>query len=254
MTALGDVVLGAFVPDPRRALHALEALRLGQVDTLRFALLGAVLGLDVVSFPQAMISRPLVAATLAGALAGDAGRGLVAGAVLELVALETLPVGASRYPEWGSAAVVGGTLYALHPEGAAAALVLAVTCALATAFVGGESMILLRRLNGQLARAQAPALQAGSRRSVGMLQLAGLGFDLLRAFALTVLALQLSLPLLASTIGHWGADARLSRAVVVSVAATVAGSAVWKLFHTVPRARLLFAAGIAAGLARLAFR
>lgn len=244
----------ALVPDPRRALEALELLREGHLDTLRYAVLGALLGLDVVSFPQAMVSRPIVAATLAGALAGEAGRGLVAGAVLELVALETLPVGASRYPEWGSAAVVGGTLYALHPEGAAGALVLAVTCALATAFVGGESMVLLRRLNGQLARAQAPALRVGSRRSIGMLQLAGVGLDLLRGFALTVLALQLSLPLLASQIGHWGVDARLSRAVVVGVAATVAGSAVWKLFHTVPRARVLFAAGIAVGLARLAFR
>jgi hypothetical protein len=42
--------------------------------------------------------------------------------------------------------------------------------------------------------------------------------------------------------------------VVVGVAATVGGSAVWKLFHTVPRARVLFAAGVAAGLAGLAFR
>lgn len=242
------------MPDAHSARAVLEALRLENTAVLRFAVLGAVLGLDVVSFPQAMISRPLVAATLAGALAGEAGRGLLVGAVLELVALETLPVGASRYPEWGSAAVVGGALYALHPEGAAGALVLAVTCALATAWVGGESMILLRRLNGQLARAQAPALQAGSLRSVSLLQFAGLGFDLLRGFALTVIALYMSLPLLATAVGHWGADARLSRAVVVSVAATVAGSAVWKLFHMVPRARLLFAAGITAGLVRLALQ
>ena len=242
------------MPDPRGALQVLEVMRLANVDVLRFAVLGAVLGLDVVSFPQAMLSRPLVAATVAGAVAGQPGRGLIVGAVLELVALETLPVGASRYPEWGSASVVGGAVFALHPEGDAASLVLAVTCALAVAFVGGESMILLRRLNGQLARAQAMPLQAGSFRSVSMLQLAGIGFDLLRGFALTVIALHLSLPLLAATVGHWGADARLSRAVVVGVAATVAGSAVWKLFHLVPRARLLFAAGILVGLVRLAAR
>ena len=35
------------------------------VQLLPLALLGAILGLDVVSFPQAMISRPLVAATSA---------------------------------------------------------------------------------------------------------------------------------------------------------------------------------------------
>ena len=37
---------------------------------------------------------------------------------LEIVAKEgeTLPVGASRYPEWGSAAVVGGALFARFIE------------------------------------------------------------------------------------------------------------------------------------------
>jgi len=34
------------------------------------AILGGVIGLDVVSFPQAMISRPIVAATLGGAFVG----------------------------------------------------------------------------------------------------------------------------------------------------------------------------------------
>ena len=80
------------------------------IDLVPLALLGGLLGLDVVSFPQAMISRPLVAATLAGAIGGNAMAGLLVGAVLEFVALETLPFGASRYPEWGSAAVVGGAL------------------------------------------------------------------------------------------------------------------------------------------------
>ncbi|OYV73746.1 MAG: hypothetical protein B7Z72_01815, partial [Gemmatimonadetes bacterium 21-71-4] len=63
---------------------------------LPIALLGGVAGLDTVSFPQAMISRPLVAATLGGMLAGAPMHGLLVGAVLELIALETLPVGASR--------------------------------------------------------------------------------------------------------------------------------------------------------------
>lgn len=223
-------------------------------DLLPFAALGAVLGLDVVSFPQAMLSRPLVSATLAGALAGRPGAGLLVGAVLELFALETLPVGASRYPEWGSASVVGGALFAAQDDGRAGALCLSVLCALTTAWVGGMSMVLMRRLNGQLARAHLERIAAGSARSVVGLQLAGLGFDLLRGFALTAVALGLSLPLVRYAIARWGVDPRLSRAVVVGLAATVAGAAVWKLFHAVPRARWLFAGGIAAGLAALAFR
>ena len=66
-----------------------------------------------------MISRPLVAATLAGAFIGDSPSGLLVGAALELIALETLPFGASRYPEWGSAAVVGGAIFAAHPRASA---------------------------------------------------------------------------------------------------------------------------------------
>ena len=42
------------------------------LEVLPLAVLGAMLGLDVVSFPQAMISRPIVAATLGGAFTGHA--------------------------------------------------------------------------------------------------------------------------------------------------------------------------------------
>lgn len=217
-------------------------------DLLRLALLGAILGLDVVSFPQAMVSRPLVAATLAGAVVGNPMAGLLVGAVLELFALETLPVGASRYPEWGSAAVVGGGLFAQQADGSAGALCLSVLVGLASAWVSGESMVLLRRLNGQLARANLERLAAGSARSVVGLQLAGLGGDLVRGFALSVVALGVSQPLVRWAVTSWGVDQRWSQAFVVTLAAIVAGGAVWKLVHAVPRARWLFAAGLAVGL------
>lgn len=217
-------------------------------DLLRLAFLGALLGLDVVSFPQAQVSRPLVAATLAGALVGDPMAGLLVGAVLELFALETLPVGASRYPEWGSAAVVGGGLFAQQASSSAGALCLSVLVGLATAWVSGESMVLLRRLNGQLARAHLDRLAAGSARSVVGLQMAGLGGDLVRGFALTVVALGISQPLVRLAVGTWGVDQRWSQAFVVTLAAIVAGGAVWKLVHAVPRARWLFLGGLVVGL------
>lgn len=97
------------------------------------AALGAVLGLDVVSFPQAMISRPIVASTLAGAMLGQPVRGLIMGVALEFFALESMPFGASRYPEWGSAAVVGGALFAMTPDDMPAAMTLSVLAALVAA-------------------------------------------------------------------------------------------------------------------------
>jgi len=224
------------------------------VDALPLVLLGALLGLDVVSFPQAMISRPIVAATLGGAMVGNASDGLMVGAALELIALETLPFGASRYPEWGSAAVVGGALFALQTEGRVGALSLAVLAALATGWVGGYSMVILRRLNARWARAHMEDVAAGSRRAVVGLQLAGLAADFVRGALMTALALALLMPTVTGALRIWSTDERVARAVVVGLTATVATAAVWKLFHAVPRARWLFAAGLAVGGALLVAR
>jgi PTS system mannose-specific IIC component len=224
------------------------------VQLLPLALLGALLGLDVVSFPQAMTSRPLVAATLAGTLAGSASSGLLVGAALEFIALETLPFGASRYPEWGSASVVGGALFASHTASPGGALTVAVLAAIATAWVGGWTMIMLRRMNAVWARRQRAALESGNRRTVIGLQLFGMSADLLRGGALTFGALALLLPLARASLALWTVDVRVSRAMVVTVAAAVAGAATWKVFHSTPGTLWYFAAGLLGALLLLAVR
>jgi mannose/fructose/N-acetylgalactosamine-specific phosphotransferase system component IIC len=221
---------------------------------LPLALLGAVLGLDVVSFPQAMISRPLVAATAAALLLGDPVRGLLVGATLEMFALETLPFGASRYPEWGSAAVIGGSLFTLHDNTSAGALTVAVLAALTAAWIGGWSMVQLRKLNAVLARRRHEAVAAGSKRVVEGLQVFGLTADLLRGGLLTMVLLALLTPVQSYVLGTWNSDPRVSRAVVVGVAASVAAGAVWKVVHAAPAARWLMLVGVAIGLALVAMR
>lgn len=226
----------------------------GVLDLLPIALLGALLGLDVVSFPQAMLSRPLVAATLAGALVGDAAAGLAIGALLELIAIETLPFGASRYPEWGSAAVVGGALFGSSAQPGAAALMVAMAGTLLTAWIGGVSMTWLRRLNARLAHQRAVELDQGSGRTVVGLQLLGMTADLARGGLLTLLALLLLSPLMMLVLARWSAPEGPSRAAVVAAAVAVAAAAAWKLFHAVPRAQLLFGGGLVAGTLLLVFR
>ena len=223
------------------------------LQLLPLALLGAVLGLDVVSFPQAMISRPLVAATAAATLLGDPVRGLIIGATLEMFALETLPFGASRYPEWGSAAVVGGGLFAMQPDGPGVFAV-AVLLALMAAWIGGWSMVQVRKLNARLARARHEEVASGSKRIVEGLQVFGLTADLVRGGLLTAALLALAVPSHAFILNHWGSDPRVSRAVVVALAASVAAGAVWKVVHAAPGTRWLLLGGIAMGLAILATR
>lgn len=224
------------------------------IGLIPIALLGGILGLDVVSFPQAMISRPLVASTLAGALIGQSASGLLLGAALELIALETLPFGASRYPEWGSASVVGGAIFATHPSHPAGAMTLATLSALATTWIGGWTMVKLRERNAVWAGRQREALEAGARGSVVALQLKGLTADFLRGAALTTVAYALLAPLAAACIALWSVDARLSRCVIVAVAASVAGGAAWKLFHSTAGARWFFVGGLGLGLFMLFVR
>jgi PTS system mannose-specific IIC component len=216
-------------------------------DLVPIALLGGVLGMDVVTFPQAMISRPIVAATVAGAFVGNPEAGLMMGAMLELLALEMLPFGASRYPEWGSASVAGGALFASDIGSRPGALTVALVAALVTAMVSGASMVWLRRLNASLAAKCRDALAHGSSDAVIKLQLFGLTADLMRGLLVTLASLIIFTPVIPRVVSMWGTDARYSRAAVVAVVAAVSAGAIWKIFHSVPRARLLFLSGLLIG-------
>jgi PTS system mannose-specific IIC component len=217
------------------------------VTVMPFAMLGAVLGLDVVSFPQAMISRPIVASTLAGALAGSATAGLLMGITLELLAMETLPVGASRYPEWGSAAVVGGTAFASQPTPTAAAFAIAVLGALVTAWAGGWSMHVLRKANGAWARRVQGAIDAGDERTVNGLQLRGLTADLVRGGLLTGVSLAVLHLVEAPLAERWRLSDAWTVGIIATSAAVVAASATWKLSRGVSKAHWLFLGGALVG-------
>ena len=217
-------------------------------ELLPLSLLGGSLGLDVVCFPQMMISRPLVGATLAGAFGGDTITGLLVGVTLELIALATLPFGASRYPEWGSAAVVGGAIAAALRTEPAGSLTVGVLATLATAWVGGWTLVKLRQWNAWIAGRKRAALEAGARGTVIGLQLGGLTSDLLRAMALTAVAYALLFPVSHAAVHVWTFSQPLSRAVTVGAASAVAAAAAWTIFHSARGARWYFAAGLAVGL------
>lgn len=218
------------------------------LNLLPLTVLGALLALDVVSFPQAMVSRPIVAATAAGALMGYPARGLAIGAALEFFALESLPFGASRYPEWGSAAVVGGALFAMTPDGTPAAMTISVLAALLTASVGGSSMVLLRLRNARVVRRQQAGIARGSGGTIARLQIAGLTADLLRGALITFTGLFVFRSLYPALLASVTMPAMVSRAVVTSVASAVGIAAVWKIIHVTEGARWWLAGGLAVGL------
>lgn len=222
-------------------------------SVLPVAFLGGILGLDMVSFPQAMLSRPLVSATLSGAFVGHPVGGLLIGAVLELIALETLPFGASRYAEWGTAGAVGGAIVASQPVGSAGALAVGTFAALATAVFSSRSMVWLREWNARDARSMRAALDVGVPDAIVAVQLRGLAADLARGFLVTLIALLVLYPLSVQILAVWHTDAAVSRAVVTTVAATVGVGAVWTICQRTAKAGWLFILGLAAGTALVFF-
>jgi PTS system mannose-specific IIC component len=221
------------------------------LDVLPLSLLAGVIGLDVVSFPQAMFSRPIVGATLGGAMVGAPVAGLVCGAALECLALEALPVGASRYPEWGSASVVAGAVAATGTTAnampLAGAFAVAVALGIATAWIGGLSMIAQRQVIARFARPRLGQLAAGNRNTVVGLQVVGMTLDLVRAAVLGAVCFIPGHLLAEQVNGRWSVPEDLARAIVVTSVAAVAAASVWKDFHAISGTRRLFLLSLAVG-------
>ena len=152
---------------------------------------GMVVGLDLVSVPQALLARPLVAGTVTRLILGDVEAGLRVGVLLELFALDVLPVGASWYPDYGPA-TVGATAYAASIQGWEASLGVACAIGLAVGLVGGASLQWLRHRVARDLNAHTEALAAGRGDAIRALQYRSLGRDALRSALLTLLALGLA--------------------------------------------------------------
>ena len=176
---------------------------------------GSLVGLDLVSVPQAMISRPLVAGTVAGWLAGDMEAGLRIGVLFELFALDVLPVGAVRYPDYGPATVVAAALAAGTPW--ELSLGVSVALGLVLAVIGGWSLQVVRRWNARAIQRKAAALSAGESSAIRWLQYGGLLRDAVRGFILTLLGL-----ILASTITD---SVRVDRLTAVALTLVSIGAA-----------------------------
>lgn len=208
-------------------------------------LLGGLVGLDATSFPQVMISRPLIAGTLTGALFGRPLEGLVIGFVMETFALITLPIGAARYPESGTATVAATAAYmSVVASGLVPAyLLLAVTFGLAWEWVAGETVVLQRRNNGQmLVREGALAPQPLQRAHV-----AALTMDFLRGGVVAASGGLIGHSLLLVLLGRWGLPDGITFGILTVLAATMIGTTI-PLFGGATARRVSWAVGIAVGV------
>jgi mannose/fructose/N-acetylgalactosamine-specific phosphotransferase system component IIC len=207
---------------------------------------GTLVGVDLVSLPQMMIARPLVAGTVAGAILGDIPTGLKLGVVFELLQYDILPVGAVRYPEYGPATVAA--VATAHASAGVLGLGLGALVGLVTGLFGGLMINVLRRVNSRIVHAAAAQLESGDPSALVRLHIGGLLRDALRAAVVTVFGLALAWlarPLLGGVLSVRGAILLAVAIVATALAAGAAGT-----LRLVGRGPNLawFAAGLAGGI------
>ncbi len=202
---------------------------------------GLVVGLDLVSVAQTMIARPLVAGTVAGLIVGDPAAGATVGGILELFALDVLPVGASRYPDYGLGAIAATATASGAPWLFGTGLGLVV--GLVAAYGAGVTIHGTRVRNARKLQGRAALLDAGDARAIATAQWRALGSDAVRALAVSVMAIGLGMAArrwvpISSAAGVY--------LVVVALGAAVAGAANGVIRVTASERWFLF--GMAGGI------
>ncbi len=152
---------------------------------------GTLVGLDLVSLGQVMIARPLVAGTVAGFILGDPIAGGTVGIILELFALDVLPIGAARYPDYGIGAVAAAATAAGAPSVLGTGI--AVCGGLGIAYLGQIGIRWVRRSNTRDVRKHRSALERGDRRTIMAVQARGLLRDAVRSLVVTAAGLTLAM-------------------------------------------------------------
>ena len=178
--------------------------------TALLLLWGTLVGLDLVSVPQLMVTRPLVAGTVAGVITGDLTAGVTVGVVLELFALDLLPVGAARYPDYGLGAVAATATAAGAPG--VLGIGVAVGVGLLVAYLGEIAIYFVRRKNTEDVRGNRDRLDLGEIPVIRALHFRGIARDAARALILTGVGL-----LLATAVRMWP-PVTVRGAVLVSLA------------------------------------
>jgi PTS system mannose-specific IIC component len=224
---------------------------------LLVGVLGAIAYLDRTAAFQLMLHRPLVVATAMGAVFGSVSAGAQVGAVLELIYLARLPVGASIPPDDTGAAVFGGAAGAIASSAVGldagsftALLLLSVPCAELGKLVDRA----IRRVNGRIASLTLESVERGDTVAVEHGLLAGVTL-----FALAGAALSLAFAGAGVAVGkfllpRFGPESRLDFAALLPILPLVGAASIFSCSRTERTAPAFYLTMTAVFAATLIFR
>ena len=148
------------------------------MEFLYISLLGGVLVLDTAAMLQILISQPLVSGTLIGLFFGNTALGLETGALLQLLWLNQIPVGAAKVPSGNLASIVAVILMlrlsAAFPEKLNILLLLVVILTLIISYAGVYVTTFIRNWNIRLLHRADDGLKKGNAAILGQINFVAL--------------------------------------------------------------------------------
>lgn len=218
------------------------------------ALVGGLCYLDRTAAFQVMLHRPLLVASIMGAVFGNLAAGAQVGAVLELLYIVRLPVGASIPPDDTGAAVFGGAAAAVASSSIGldggsftSILLLSVPCA----ELGKFADRFVRRANGKIARLTVDSVERGDSEAVRHGLLAGLVLFGATGALLSLLFAGLGVSLSGYLLPRFGPESREQISVLLPAIPLLGAASVFscsRMEKTAPLFYLTMAAVFAATL------
>lgn len=202
---------------------------------LLVAAFGGICYLDRTPAFQVMLHRPLVVASVVGAIFGNLAAGAQVGAVLELLYIVRLPVGASIPPDDTGAAVFGGAAAAsasssigLDPGSFTAILLLSVLCA----EIGKVADRFVRRMNGRIAKLTVDLLEGGDSLAVEHGLMAGILLFGATGVVLTLLFSGIGVSLAGFFLPRFGPDSHVQFAAMLPAIPLLGAASVFSCSRT----------------------
>lgn len=199
------------------------------MSNFSLALLISLLGLDTTIAFQVLISQPVFACSIIGWLMGDPVTGMEIGAIMQMIWLNMLPVGAASFPEGNIASMLVCAIVIRFADMDMPNTVFAVAFVygMIVSYVGAQLTTLDRRLNTRILKWAQQAAEQADLRKLTLLDMLSIAFYLIIMVFLSFIMLWLAdviFPLLTSLPPGWETRLQFVKPVVwgIGIALTAA--------------------------------
>lgn len=199
------------------------------MSNFSLALLISLLGLDTTIAFQVLISQPVFACSIIGWLMGDPVTGMEIGAIMQMIWLNMLPVGAASFPEGNIASMLVCAIVIRFADLDMPNTVFAVAFVygMIVSYVGAQLTTLDRRLNTRILKWAQQAAEQADLRKLTLLDMLSIAFYLIIMVFLSFIMLWLAdviFPLLTSLPPGWETRLQFIKPVVwgIGIALTAA--------------------------------